>query len=122
MTNGRLNNLIEWLTNDVGAAKRVPDSKYHISDASRDELLEELTDIRDEIATKGTQFVPWKPEGTLANHAPQNSKLMNKFGVPLKLNDGESILQDMTISALPDEHPKLVITYLYIGEPDENNI
>jgi len=116
MTNGRLNNLIEWLTNDVGAAKRVPDSKYHISDASRDELLEELTDIRDEIATKGTQFVPWKPEGTLANHAPQNSKLMNKFGVPLKLNDGESILQDMTISALPDEHPKLVITYLYIGE------
>ena len=122
MTNGRLNNLITWLQNDVDETKLVPSSRYHISNASRDELLVELTAIRDEIAPKGTQFVPWKPEVTLANHAPQNSKLMNKFGVPLRLNNGESILQDMDISAHPDEHPKLVLTYLYIGESDESDI
>jgi hypothetical protein len=100
----RLNELIDWLTNmNTGP---IPNSKFHISNASRNELVEMLDEIREELRAPTPAQLD-----TARGHTPA-SKYALEVGVPFDFNGW--VLEKFDILSEPNEVPKLNATYVRI--------
>jgi len=87
--------------------RQLPGSEFHISDSARDELLDELMKIREELRT---------PIETIETKGPylHSAKLAQDLGITISFN--KWMLQQYDIDATPEELPKLKMTYIYIGD------
>ena len=97
----RLDDLITFLKTKP---LEMPNDKYNISDASREELVEELHKIKSECAELLRKDIPVDEVG----HAP-SSKYVNEVGVPSAFNGW--MLWKFDILVEPDEHPTLTAVY-----------
>ena len=102
----KLDELIDWLTNMDTV--RFPNSDFHISNASRNELVEMLNEIREGLRAEAPA-----PLDDAVGHTPA-SKYANEVGVPFDFNGW--VLKKFNIRSKPNEVPKLNATYIRIKQ------